>query len=99
MILLGNSRGNPGQLEKRNVLTSGKLFHVVQAVLISVTIGTGVVSHPVTAWKTRETFAKRCAGLVVVDNFLLHQPHELSFSCLPLHAKRGDSLFLTVADG
>ena len=52
MILLGNSRGNPGQLEKRNVLTSGKLFHAVQAVLISLTIGTGVVSHPVTAWKT-----------------------------------------------
>lgn len=49
MILLGNSRGNPGQLEKCNVLTSGKLFHAVQAVLISVTIETGVVSHPVTA--------------------------------------------------
>lgn len=49
MILLGNSRGEPGQLEKRNVLTSGKLFHAVQAVLISVTIETGVVSHPVTA--------------------------------------------------
>ena len=47
----------------------------------------------------RETFAKRCAGLVVVDNFVLHQPHELSFSCLLLHAKRGDSLFLTVAEG
>ena len=49
--------------------------------------------------RDRETFPKRYAGLVVVDNFLLHQLHELSFSCLLLHAKRGDSLFLTVADG
>ena len=46
----------------------------------------------------RETFVKRCTGLVVVDNFLLHQLHEL-YPCLLLHAKRGDSLFLTVADG
>ena len=47
----------------------------------------------------RETFAKRCAGLDVVDDFLLHQLDELSFSCLLLHAKRADSLFLTFADG
>ena len=47
----------------------------------------------------RETFARRCGALVVVDDFLLHQLHELSFSCLLIHAKRGDSLFLTFADG
>ena len=52
MILLGNSRENPCQLEKRNALTSGKFFHAVQALLVIMTIGTGVVSHPVTAWTT-----------------------------------------------
>ena len=100
MILLGNSRENPCQLEKRNALTSGKFSHAVQALLVIMTIGTGVVSHPVTyGMDDRETFAKRCGALVVVDDFLLHQLHELSFSCLLLHAKRGDSLFLTFADG